>query len=94
MEYEVPACSLEDKANGECVHTKTAARLVMPRGGHIVYGVSHQHSGGLGSALYGEVIACFNFALFCTKLHNLYDVYGYRRCNGSIFDLLSFSYRF
>ncbi|OAY78641.1 hypothetical protein ACMD2_07203 [Ananas comosus] len=54
VEYEVPACSLEDKANGECVHTKTAVRLVMPRGGHIVYGVSHQHSGGLGSALYGE----------------------------------------
>ena len=28
----------------------------MPIGGYIIYGVAHQHSGGISSTLYGEVI--------------------------------------
>ncbi|XP_072999667.1 uncharacterized protein [Typha latifolia] len=31
-----------------------SARLVIPSGGDIVYGVAHQHTGGVGSALYGQ----------------------------------------
>ncbi|XP_072964985.1 uncharacterized protein [Typha angustifolia] len=53
VEYEVKDCSLENKANGECIDSKSA-RLVIPSGGDIVYGVAHQHTGGVGSALYGQ----------------------------------------
>lgn len=53
VEYEVKACGLEGKVNGECLDNKKA-RLVIPNGGDIIYGVAHQHSGGVGSALYGQ----------------------------------------
>lgn len=51
VEYEVKPC----KTNGdECVDVKKKS-LVMPFNGYIVYGVAHQHSGGIGAALYREV---------------------------------------
>jgi len=28
----------------------------MQKGGYVIYGVAHQHSGGAGSTLYGKVI--------------------------------------
>ncbi|KAJ9676465.1 hypothetical protein PVL29_021816 [Vitis rotundifolia] len=36
-----------------CIDIKRTS-LTMPTGGHVIYGVSHQHAGGIGSALYGE----------------------------------------
>jgi Stress up-regulated Nod 19 len=55
VEYEVKECNSEEKANGDCTDMKMT-RLVMPHGGDVIYGVAHQHSGGTGSALYGQVI--------------------------------------
>ncbi|KAJ3681299.1 hypothetical protein LUZ60_015788 [Juncus effusus] len=53
VEYEVKECDSEKKMNGDCIDSKIA-RLTMPHGGYVVYGVAHQHSGGAGSWLYGE----------------------------------------
>lgn len=53
VEYEVKECNLEENVNGDCTDTKMT-RLVMPHGGDVIYGVAHQHSGGAGSALYGQ----------------------------------------
>uniref|UniRef100_A0A6V7QU40 Uncharacterized protein n=1 Tax=Ananas comosus var. bracteatus TaxID=296719 RepID=A0A6V7QU40_ANACO len=55
VEYEVPACSLEDKANGECVHTKTAARLVMPAETVGSYARRIQLTGRRGSRKRGQL---------------------------------------
>lgn len=41
-------------ANDGCIHTKILT-ISLPRGGDIIYGVAHQHGGGVGSTLYGEV---------------------------------------
>jgi hypothetical protein len=53
VEYQVEECSPQKRANNECIHVKTA-KAVLPRGGDIVYGVAHQHSGGSGSSLHGQ----------------------------------------
>ncbi|EHA8590125.1 hypothetical protein COCNU_scaffold015211G000010 [Cocos nucifera] len=73
VEYEVKACGLEGKAKGECLDAKKA-RLVIPNGGDIVYGVAHQHSGGVGSALYGQ-----DGRVLCTSI----PVYGEGREAGN-----------
>lgn len=44
---------MEDR--NQCIDTKRTS-LSLPDGGYVIYGVAHQHSGGLGSHLYGEVI--------------------------------------
>ncbi|KAL0692197.1 hypothetical protein Bca4012_059377 [Brassica carinata] len=50
VEYEVKPC----KTNGDgCVDVKKKS-LMMPFNGYIVYGVAHQHAGGIGAALYRE----------------------------------------
>ena len=42
------------KTNGDgCVDVKKKS-LMMPFSGYIVYGVAHQHAGGIGAALYRE----------------------------------------
>ncbi|CAA6659653.1 unnamed protein product [Spirodela intermedia] len=54
VEYNVAPCSRETPAaGGACIDSKRAD-LVLPRGGDIVYGVAHQHRGGVGAALYGQ----------------------------------------
>ncbi|XP_010255827.1 PREDICTED: uncharacterized protein LOC104596392 isoform X2 [Nelumbo nucifera] len=53
IEYEVESCSTTGVVNGGCIDSKKAS-IVIPRGGHVIYGVAHQHSGGTGAALYGE----------------------------------------
>uniref|UniRef100_A0A8R7V7V9 Uncharacterized protein n=1 Tax=Triticum urartu TaxID=4572 RepID=A0A8R7V7V9_TRIUA len=53
VEYQVEECSAENRANHECIHTKTT-RAVLPRGGDIVYSAAHQHSGGVGASLHGQ----------------------------------------
>ncbi|KAF9606986.1 hypothetical protein IFM89_030405 [Coptis chinensis] len=52
VEYQVEACGVS--RNG-CLDNKKTS-IVMQKAGYVVYGVAHLHSGGLGSALYGEVI--------------------------------------
>jgi hypothetical protein len=38
----------------------------MPTGGYVIYAVAHQHAGGIGSTLYGQVI--FNlFMITCSR---------------------------
>ncbi|KAM0862254.1 hypothetical protein ACQ4PT_045379 [Festuca glaucescens] len=63
IEYQVEECSSVNRANKDCIHVKTA-RAVLPRGGDIVFGGAHQHSGGSGSSLYGQA----GIALDCLGL--------------------------
>ncbi|CAL5013797.1 unnamed protein product [Urochloa decumbens] len=53
IEYQVEKCSSEDRAKNDCVHVQVA-KQILPRGGDIVFGVAHQHSGGIGASLHGE----------------------------------------
>ncbi|XP_054801689.1 uncharacterized protein LOC129305705 isoform X2 [Prosopis cineraria] len=53
FEYQVESCNEKQKDRSACVHVKRS-RLPMPRGGHVIYGVGHQHSGGIGLTLYGK----------------------------------------
>ncbi|MCL7041722.1 hypothetical protein MKW94_002310 [Papaver nudicaule] len=39
--------------NSVCADNKKTS-VVMLNGGYVIYGAAHQHSGGIGSALYGE----------------------------------------
>jgi hypothetical protein len=54
VEYNIESCASGMADNG-CTDTKRTS-LAMPTGGSVIYGVAHQHSGGIGIALYGEVI--------------------------------------
>ncbi|CAN1257279.1 hypothetical protein LINPERPRIM_LOCUS9566 [Linum perenne] len=54
VEYDVASC----ESHGWCVDVKKT-RLRMPTSGYVVYGVAHQHTGGIGVTLYlknGEAI--------------------------------------
>ncbi|KDP22519.1 hypothetical protein JCGZ_26350 [Jatropha curcas] len=58
IEYEVEACSTTGVTSNGCTDIKRTS-LTMPTGGFVIYGVAHQHSGGIGSTLYrkdGRVI--------------------------------------
>nr|VDD27226.1 unnamed protein product [Brassica oleracea] len=50
VEYDVKLC--KTKGDG-CVDVKKKS-LMIPFNGYIVYGVAHQHAGGIGAALYRE----------------------------------------
>ncbi|KAK3042475.1 hypothetical protein RJ639_000199, partial [Escallonia herrerae] len=52
VEYVIESCN-SDVASDGCFDTKRVS-LNMPTGGDVIYGVAHQHTGGIGSALYGE----------------------------------------
>ncbi|KAK9684372.1 hypothetical protein RND81_10G205700 [Saponaria officinalis] len=51
VEYEVEPCKPSVVSNDKCVDSKRLS-FHMPQGGYLIYGVAHQHSGGVGSALY------------------------------------------
>lgn len=51
IEYDVDEC--QDK--NDCLDVRRTA-FPMEKGGYLIYGVGHQHTGGVGSALYGQVI--------------------------------------
>ncbi|RDY01770.1 hypothetical protein CR513_14861, partial [Mucuna pruriens] len=53
IEYEVKPCSTGHKYRKGCLHVKRTS-LPMQNGGYVIYGVAHQHSGGIGSTLYGQ----------------------------------------
>ncbi|MED6203321.1 hypothetical protein PIB30_114357, partial [Stylosanthes scabra] len=63
-EYKVDPCNSESKKDNECVDVKRT-RLPMQKGGYVVYGVAHQHSGGIGSTLYGQ-----DGRVICTSMSN------------------------
>ena len=54
----VEECSSESRARNECVDVKVATE-VMPRGGNVVYAVGHQHAGGIGTSLHGQVASTY-----------------------------------
>ena len=58
IEYEVKACESSRGSANACIDIKKKA-FIMPKGGYLIYGVAHQHSGGVGSSLYGEVFVVF-----------------------------------
>ncbi|KAM1739516.1 hypothetical protein FF1_015085 [Malus domestica] len=54
VEYDVEeSCS----ANSDACIDSQSSMATMPTGGYVVYGVAHQHTGGIGSTLYGKVIS-------------------------------------
>ncbi|KAA8540600.1 hypothetical protein F0562_024479 [Nyssa sinensis] len=53
VEYQVESCAATGAANDGCTDSKRVS-LCLPTGGDVVYGVAHQHTGGIGSTLYGE----------------------------------------
>ncbi|XP_058092870.1 uncharacterized protein LOC131239271 [Magnolia sinica] len=53
VEYNVEPCGAAGMDKGLCVDTKKT-NVVMPRGGNIIYGVAHQHWGGIGGTVYGQ----------------------------------------
>ncbi|MGF2531462.1 hypothetical protein, partial [Ralstonia pseudosolanacearum] len=53
VEYEIESCGVSGESSNQCLDRKKAS-IVMPKGGYLVYGNAHQHSGGIGAALYGE----------------------------------------
>lgn len=54
VEYEISQCDSSTVSANGCIDTKRMS-FNMPRGGNVIYGVAHQHSGGIGSALYRKV---------------------------------------
>ncbi|KAI3962227.1 hypothetical protein MKX01_030777 [Papaver californicum] len=56
IEYDVEACDRTSAGRDPmCVDNKKTS-LVLRNGGYVIYGVAHQHSAGIGSALYGEML--------------------------------------
>ncbi|XP_077251765.1 uncharacterized protein LOC143890989 [Tasmannia lanceolata] len=53
VEYDVESCETAGLDNNGCIDIKKTS-MVIPQGGDVIYGVAHQHSGGLGAAIYGQ----------------------------------------
>lgn len=53
VEYLVESCSTDYKEGNGCVNVRRTS-LPLQTGGYVIYGVAHQHSGGIGSTLYGQ----------------------------------------
>ncbi|KAA8542041.1 hypothetical protein F0562_023193 [Nyssa sinensis] len=53
VEYEIESCTATSLANDGCIDSKRVS-LSFPTGGNVIYGAAHQHTGGIGSTLYGE----------------------------------------
>uniref|UniRef100_A0A0D6QS66 Stress up-regulated Nod 19 n=1 Tax=Araucaria cunninghamii TaxID=56994 RepID=A0A0D6QS66_ARACU len=72
VEYDIAQCTAGSPSN-ECIDLHEA-HMVIPKGGDVVYGVAHQHTGGIGSTLYGQ-----DGQELCTSL----PVYGQGREPGN-----------
>ena len=66
VEYEIKPCISSDTAVNECVDVKRT-NLTMPTAGYLIYGVAHQHTGGIGSTLYGKVTSTLKLQ-FCSDI--------------------------
>jgi hypothetical protein len=83
VEYQVEECSPENQAKNECIDVKVT-KEVIPCGGDIVFGVAHQHSGGIGASLHGQVMdkhKCLNQSAYAS----LYVSYMKLSQSGQIF---------
>lgn len=49
------SCSKVHKHGRDCVDVKRT-KIPMEKGGYVIYGVAHQHSGGIGLTVYGKVM--------------------------------------
>ena len=56
IEYEVKKSSKAAGVRNQRLFESKRTTLSLPTAGYVIYGVAHQHTGGIGSALYGEVI--------------------------------------
>jgi hypothetical protein len=65
VEYDVESCSTDHNEGNGCLHVKRTS-VPQQTGGYVIYGVAHQHSGGIGSTLYGQVI-CNTLCLLSSK---------------------------
>lgn len=72
IEYNIDRCAT-DLAEKDCIDSRQIS-LSLPTGGDVIYGVAHQHTGGIGSTLYGEVLQFLVF-FFTTSLHSLKLIY-------------------
>ncbi|CAK7336862.1 unnamed protein product [Dovyalis caffra] len=64
IEYEIESCSSTDASVHGCIDVKRTS-LTMPSAGYVIYGVAHQHTGGIGSTLYGK-----DGRVICSSLPN------------------------
>lgn len=55
VEYDIESCDVGNDKNG-CIVSRSVS-VSLPSGGDVIYGVGHQHTGALGTTLYGEVIS-------------------------------------
>ncbi|GJU54486.1 putative stress up-regulated Nod 19 [Tanacetum coccineum] len=64
IEYDIEQ-STSVMVNNDYISTKRSS-VRFPSGGDVVYGVAHQHTGGIGSALYGEDgrVLCWSKAIY------------------------------
>lgn len=53
MEYDV--LKSNKTTSNDSIETKKNYATISP-GGYLIYGVAHQHSGGIGATVYGQVI--------------------------------------
>ncbi|XP_015580256.2 uncharacterized protein LOC8275474 isoform X2 [Ricinus communis] len=65
IEYEVEACSTTALTSDDCIDIKRTS-LIIPTGGYVIYGVAHQHTGGVGSTLYGKdgLVICTSVPIY------------------------------
>ncbi|KAH7867111.1 hypothetical protein Vadar_028986 [Vaccinium darrowii] len=87
VEYDVESCSAAGVTNDGCINSKRES-LALPTGGSVIYGVAHQHIGGIDSTLYGEETQdgrsylLFNTNLWRRKRSRKRDWRGSRRHTG------------
>ncbi|KAJ6889106.1 stress up-regulated Nod 19 protein [Populus alba x Populus x berolinensis] len=53
VEYDVEPCGSATAVSDGCIDVQRTS-LTMPVSGYVIYGVAHQHTGGIGSTLFGE----------------------------------------
>ncbi|XP_019419129.1 PREDICTED: uncharacterized protein LOC109329772 [Lupinus angustifolius] len=53
IEYQVKPCIKDHKNGSGCIYVNRTS-TPMQKGGYVIYGVAHQHIGGVGSTLYGQ----------------------------------------
>lgn len=53
IEYQVEFCGSAVAKDGDCTDVKRLS-VMSPDSGDVIYGVAHQHTGGIGSTLFGE----------------------------------------
>jgi hypothetical protein len=75
VEYEIKSCSSTDTAVNGCVDVKRT-NFTMPTTGYLIYGVAHQHTGGIGSTLYGKVTSTFKLQFCSDVLSSHLDMAG------------------